>query len=135
MERLIIHSSFIFRITRWPLPCYCTSMCFTSDYTLVSNSDFYASKHITCKLISYSLFEISLKTKIESLQRISTTIVISPLYFRYESGDTRLSSKILINEICVLTFLVLVESVRLVLGQKHQLVRNCCELLEVFTTP
>jgi len=42
-------------------------------------------------------------------------------YHMYETGDTRLSSKILINEICVLTFLVLVESVRLVLGQKHQL--------------
>ena len=43
---------------------------------------------------------------------------------RYESGDTRLSSTILINELFILTFMVVVESVRLVLGQKHELVRQ-----------
>ena len=42
--------------------------------------------------------------------------------FRYENGDTRLTATTLINEMLILTFLVLVESIRLVLGQKHQLV-------------
>jgi len=42
-------------------------------------------------------------------------------YHMYESGDTRLTSTTLINEMLILTFLVLVESIRLVLGQKHQL--------------
>jgi len=42
-------------------------------------------------------------------------------YHMYENDDSRLSSKILINELFLLTFMVLVESVRLVLGQKHQL--------------
>ena len=49
-------------------------------------------------------------------------LLFSILLFRYESGDTRLTSTTLINEMLILTFLVLVESIRLVLGQKHQLV-------------
>ena len=42
-------------------------------------------------------------------------------YHMYENGDTRLNATTLINEMFVLTFMVVVESVRLVLGQKHQL--------------
>ena len=41
---------------------------------------------------------------------------------RHDTGDTRFGASTLINELFVLTFLVVIESVRLVMGQKHQLV-------------
>ena len=46
------------------------------------------------------------------------------MFYRYENGDTRLSSTTVISELFILTLMVLVESARLVLGQKHELVRN-----------
>jgi len=53
------------------------------------------------------------------IQKTSKQIFISS---RYDNGDTRLNATLLLNELSILTFMVVVESVRLVLGQKHQIV-------------
>ena len=48
---------------------------------------------------------------------------------RHDTGDTRFGASTLINELFILTFLVVIESVRLVLGQKHQLVSRYDSLI------
>merc|ERR1739846_167956 len=47
--------------------------------------------------------------------------LIFKAYHMHDTGDTRFGASTLINELFILTFLVVIESVRLVLGQKHQL--------------
>ena len=51
-----------FRITRWPLLCYCTSTYSILGCMPAWNLASFVSKHITCKLRFDSLFEIFPKT-------------------------------------------------------------------------